>query len=144
MLFRSEIFAALTGGRWPQLSLARDFTAQAVQEGGAPPRSWLALSAGTAEQLYLSVRLAICALTAPGAPLVLDDALAAFDGERCVRALEYLQDAARERQILLFSCHSREADWAEAHGVPVIPLSCHAAPVRDARLPSDSGWSAGR
>ena len=115
-----EIFSALTGGRWPRLSLARDFSAQAVPEGGTLPRSWLALSAGTAEQLYLSVRLAVCALTASGVPLVLDDALAAFDDKRCALALDYLRDAARERQILLFSCHSREADWARAHNVPVI------------------------
>ena len=115
-----EIFAALTGGRWSHLSLARDFTAQVVREGEALPRSYLALSVGTAEQLYLSVRLAICALTAPDAPLVLDDALTAFDDGRCSLALSYLKEAARERQILLFSCHSREADWAAAHGVPVI------------------------
>lgn len=118
-----EIFSALTGGRWPRLSLARDFTAQAVREDGALPRSWLALSAGTAEQLYLSVRLAICALTAPDAPLVLDDALCAFDDGRCALALDYLKETARERQILLFSCHSREADWAGAHGVPVVSFS---------------------
>lgn len=118
-----DIFSALTGGRWPRLSLARDFSAQAVREDETLPRSWLALSAGTADQLYLSVRLAICVLTAPDVPLVLDDALAAFDDERCARALDYLQSAARERQILLFSCHSREADWAHAHGVPVIPFS---------------------
>ena len=117
-----EIFAALTGGRWPRLSLARDFTAQAVREGETLPRSWLALSAGTAEQLYLSVRLAVCALTVPDAPLVLDDALAAFDDGRCTLALDYLQGAARDRQILLFSCHSREADWAVAHGVPVVNI----------------------
>ena len=115
-----EIFSALTKGRWPRLTLARDFSAQAVPEGGTLPRSWLALSAGTAEQLYLSVRLAVCALTAPDVPLVLDDALAAFDDERCALALDYLQGAVRERQILLFSCHSREADWARARNVPVI------------------------
>ena len=115
-----EFFSALTGGRWPRLSLARDFTAQAVREGETLPRPYLALSAGTAEQLYLSVRLAVCALTAPDAPLVLDDALAAFDDERCALALDCLKETARERQILLFSCHSREADWAEAHGVPVV------------------------
>ena len=117
-----KIFAALTGRRWSRLSLARDFTAQAVREGEALPRPWLALSAGTAEQLYLSVRLAVCTLTVPDAPLVLDDALAAFDDGRCALALDYLYKTARERQILLFSCHSREADWAEAHGVPVIRL----------------------
>ena len=117
-----EIFAALTGGRWPRLSLARDFTAQAVREDGTLPRSWLALSAGTAEQLYLSVRLAVCALTVPDVPLVLDDALAAFDDGRCALALDYLRGVGQGRQILLFSCHSREADWAAAHNVPVIKL----------------------
>ena len=118
-----EIFAALTGGRWPRLALARDFTAQAVREGETLPRSWLALSAGTAQQLYLSVRLAVCDLTAPDAPLVLDDALCAFDNERCALALDCLREIARERQILLFSCHSREADWAAAHNVPVVSFS---------------------
>ena len=118
-----EIFSALTGGRWPRLSLARDFTAQAVREGEALPRSWLALSAGTAEQLYLSVRLAVCALTVPDAPLVLDDALAAFDDGRCALTLDYLNKTAQKRQVLLFSCHSREADWARAHGVPVVSFS---------------------
>ena len=116
------IFSALTGGRWPHLSLARNFTAQAVREDETLPRSWLSLSAGTAEQLYLSVRLAVCALTVPDAPLVLDDALAAFDDKRCALALDCLNETARKRQILLFSCHSREADWAAAHNVPVLRL----------------------
>lgn len=116
-----ELFAALTGGRWPKLTLARDFSAQAAAEDTLP-RSSLALSTGTAEQLYLAVRLAVCALTVPDAPIVLDDALTAFDDARCALALELLKEQARERQILLFSCHGREADWARAHDVPMIQL----------------------
>lgn len=116
-----ELFAALTEGRWPRLTLARDFSAQAA-EGDALPRPSLALSTGTAEQLYLAVRLAVCALTVPDAPIVLDDALCAFDDARCTLALELLREQARERQILLFSCHSRERVWAKAHGVPVVKL----------------------
>lgn len=117
-----ELFAALTGGRWDGLILARDFSAQAAREGEALPRSALALSTGTAEQLYLAVRLAVCALTAPDAPILLDDALATFDDSRMERALELLKELGGERQILLFSCHSREAAWARAQGVPVIEL----------------------
>ena len=44
-------------------------------------------------------------------PIVLDDALANFDDDRCAAALRYLKEAARKRQILLFTCHSREADF---------------------------------
>lgn len=117
-----ELFAALTGGRWDRLSLARDFSAQAVREGEALPRSVLALSTGTAEQLYLAVRLAVCALTVPDAPILLDDALAAFDDGRMERALTLLKEMGEERQILLFSCHSREGLWAKAQGVPVVEL----------------------
>ncbi len=117
-----ELFAALTGGRWPRLTLARDFSAQAAGEGSALPRPSLALSTGTAEQLYLAVRLAVCALTVPDAPLVLDDALSAFDDGRMALALELLKGQGAQRQILLFSCHSREAEWARAHNVPVLKL----------------------
>lgn len=74
------------------------------------------------DQLYLAVRLAVCQLTAPDAPILLDDALAAFDDGRMALALELLRGLGEERQILLFSCHSREAAWARAQGVPVIEL----------------------
>ncbi len=117
-----ELFAVLTGGRWDRLALARDFSALAAGEGDALPHPSLALSAGTEEQLYLAVRLAVCQLTAPGAPLVLDDALASFDDGRMALALELLKGLGGERQILLFSCHRREAQWAGAHCVPVLTL----------------------
>lgn len=117
-----ELFCALTGGRWPRLTLARDFSAQAAGKRETLPHPSLALSTGTAEQLYLAVRLAVCALTVPDAPLVLDDALAAFDDGRCALALELLKEQSAERQILLFSCHSRETEWARAHNVSVITL----------------------
>ena len=43
-------------------------------------------------------------------PLVLDDALANFDDERAGYALETIRDIARKRQVLLFTCHSREGE----------------------------------
>ena len=45
--------------------------------------------------------------------MVLDDALANFDDARCAAALDYLTREAQNRQILLFTCHSREADFLE-------------------------------
>ena len=56
------------------------------------------------------MRLAVCESVLPPekeVPLILDDALAAFDDERCAAALEYLRTCGR--QVLLFTCHSREA-----------------------------------
>ena len=118
-----EIFSALTGGRWSGLSLARDFSARATEHGALLPRSGLALSAGTADQLYLALRLAICRLTLPHSPILLDDALSAFDDRRMTLALDCLAQESHGRQIFLFSCHSREEAWAETHGVPTLRLS---------------------
>lgn len=72
------------------------------------------LSAGALDQLYLAVRLAICELVLPPekqVPIVLDDALANFDDSRCAAALQFLKEAAGNRQILLFTCHSREGEF---------------------------------
>ena len=118
----AEIFSALTGGKYNQVTLRRDFSALAGEEA-QPLHSGLYLSAGTADQLYLAVRLALSQLTLPGIPLVLDDILATFDDHRAALALDYLARLGKERQILLFSCHSREAQWARAHQIPVLTLS---------------------
>ena len=68
------------------------------------------------DQLYLAVRLAVCELALPAedpSPLVLDDALTDFDDHRMGLALNCLRDLSQERQILLFTCQSRERAWLE-------------------------------
>jgi len=114
-----RILAALTGDKYQKVTLTREFEAAAEERGGVLPRRALTLSQGTAEQLYLAVRLAICRLALPGdetAPLVLDDALDAFDDTRMALALDCLRTMAEERQVLLFTCHGREGACAENWG----------------------------
>lgn len=98
----------LTGGKYHALSLDKELEASASGERDVLPHSALYLSKGTVDQIYLAVRLAVCDLCLPDAPLVLDEALAAFDDVRAKRALELLQELSAQRQILLFSCHTRE------------------------------------
>ena len=91
--------------------LDRAFRALFGEAGGAAHEAAL-LSQGAFDQLYLAVRLAICDMVLPAdrhVPYVLDDALVSFDDERCRAALELLCRIARDRQVLLLTCHSREA-----------------------------------
>ncbi len=118
-----QLMAQLTGGQHTGLTLARDLSAQVEQQGIPLPHSHLFLSAGAQEQLYLALRLALSDLTAPEAPLVLDDTLAYFDDQRAAAALELLEEQAQNRQILLFSCHDRDARWGYQHGAAVTTLS---------------------
>ncbi|MEG0824255.1 MAG: AAA family ATPase [Oscillospiraceae bacterium] len=108
-----EIFQKLTGEKYQGVTLNRDFEASATEAGGLIPRRVLSLSQGTADQLYLAVRLAVCDLVLSAddpSPLVLDDALVTFDDSRMAAALRYLQTLAEARQILLFTCQSREGE----------------------------------
>jgi uncharacterized protein YhaN len=67
-------------------------------------------SEGTIDQLYLSLRLAVAKELTPDAPLVLDDALVRFDDVRHAAAMEVLRQEAESKQIILFTCQSRELD----------------------------------
>ena len=103
-----QILCALTDGRYHAMTLDRDFDASAQSADSLLPRSALSLSRGTVDQLYLSVRLAVCQLCLdPASPLVLDDALLTFDDGRMALALNYL--SGLEQQVLLFSCQMRES-----------------------------------
>lgn len=108
----AEIFADMTGSTWSHILLDREFRLSA--ESGSDPtrRSVQLLSAGTADQLYLAVRLAICEMILPpeqNPPLILDDALLTFDDARLSTTLDYLTRLGAQRQILLFTCQGREA-----------------------------------
>ena len=108
----AEIFGDMTGSTWSHILLDREFHLSA--ESGSDPtrRSVQLLSAGTADQLYLAVRLAICEMILPpeqNPPLILDDALLTFDDARLSTTLDYLTRLGAQRQILLFTCQGREA-----------------------------------
>lgn len=110
----AEIFDGLTGGAYGGVILDKTLRVSAEPAGTGVPRDVGYLSAGAADQLYLAVRLAVCDLVLPSenaVPIVLDDALASFDDKRCAAALAYLREEAKTRQILLFTCHSREAAY---------------------------------
>lgn len=113
----AEIFSAFTGGRYSGVVLDRAFHLAAEPAGDTVYRDAALLSAGATDQLYLAVRLAICDLVLPAeksVPIILDDALANFDDQRCAAALRWLRQ--QKRQILLFTCHSREADFFAGDG----------------------------
>ncbi len=113
-----EIMQALTGGAYEKLSFDRSLAADAKRSGDTISHPAAFLSQGSADQLYLALRMAICQLALPedcSCPLILDDALVNFDDERMGYALELLREIARDRQVILFSCHDRERKYLEKH-----------------------------
>ena len=97
----------MTGGRYSDVLINRDFTARAKTQDDAVARDSEYLSAGTLDLMYLAVRLAVCELAMPKGepcPLIIDDALVNLDAERTKQAMALLRELAHDRQIILFTC----------------------------------------
>ena len=103
-----ELFARLTGERYQRLTLGQDLSVEASAQDENTLRGTLWRSDGTVDQLYLALRLAVAEELTPTAPLVLDDALVRFDDTRLAAALSLLEQTADEKQVILFTCQSRE------------------------------------
>jgi len=103
-----ELFSKLTGGRYQRLTLGEDLSLSSAAENEDTLRSSLWRSDGTVDQLYLALRLAVAEELTPDAPLVLDDALVRFDDARLAVALDILKEASQNKQVILFTCQSRE------------------------------------
>ncbi len=120
----SRAFASLTLGRYAGLDLDYDDRDQPLilpmrpdAEGKAAAVPLAALSDGTADQLYLALRLAYLHhyLGAnPPQPVILDDILVNFDNERAKAALAELARLAGRTQVILFTHHRHLADLARA------------------------------
>lgn len=122
----AEIFADMTGSDWSSILLDREFHLSAETDSDPTRRNVQLLSTGTADQLYLAVRLAICEMILPpeqNPPLILDDALLTFDDMRLGKTLDYLTRLGEKRQILLFTCQGREAAYlSDRAGIHIIHI----------------------
>lgn len=99
-----EFLSRLTMGKYTHLHLSQELSLKASTDGEAMSRSQLWRSDGTADQIYLALRLAVWEALMSGGPLVIDDALVRFDRDRMDAAEQLLRELAREHQIIVFSC----------------------------------------
>ncbi len=97
------------------------------------------LSRGTREAVYLSLRMALVgAYARRGAviPMVLDDVLVNFDGQRAKAAAELLCDFSRNGyQILMFTCHDHMRDLFHSLNADVRILPGHKEVVETSAMP---------
>ena len=122
----------LTQGRYRRVWTPLGEHVLRVDDAEGRPLPVEALSRGTREQLFLSLRLALASSYARrGAPLplVLDDVLVNFDAERAKAAAAVLRDfAAAGHQLLVFTCHEHILKLFKSLKVPVSRLPDNAEP----------------
>lgn len=113
-----EWLPSVTGGRYGDCRV--DPASLAVEVRGPDGRFRAAdlLSHGTAEQVYLLLRLALARRLArpdEACPLLLDDALSGCDATRARAVLETLLAIADETQVILFTHDDDVRQWADRH-----------------------------
>ena len=103
-----ELFGKFTAGRYETVRLKEDLSLEVGMQQEIKTHSVQWPSDGTVDQLYLALRLAVAEELTPEAPLVLDDAMVRFDDTRLTTALNILSEMAEDKQVILFTCQSRE------------------------------------
>lgn len=109
-----EWLPQVTGGRYTDCRVDPKTLLVEVREPQGEWRDASLLSHGTAEQVYLLLRLALCRhLVAENetCPLILDDPVSACDGHRQILVLETLLAISEETQVILFTHDDDVRDW---------------------------------
>lgn len=112
----SEIFAQITGGKYKRVLLTENF--EIYLDTGEKYLQLYQVSYGTAEQVYLALRLACGTILCQEEelPLILDETFAMYDEKRLIQALKYISQ--RKSQVILFSSNKREIQVLEKAGIP--------------------------
>ncbi len=118
-----EIFAHITLGSFEGLRLDPNekgdgMVLKGIRPGGKNLVDVSGMSDGTADQLYLAVRLASLETHVKKnepMPFILDDILIKFDDERSVATLEILAQLSEKTQVVFFTHHRHLLELAEAH-----------------------------
>jgi uncharacterized protein YhaN len=115
------LFASLTAGSFSGLKADLDDKGEPVLLGiradGTTHLKVDAMSEGTADQLYLALRLASLQTYLDGhepMPLVVDDILVNFDNARSLAALQALAELSKRTQVLFFTHHDHLVDLARS------------------------------
>ena len=113
----SQYITGITGGIYDSMSIDENLNVFLNTKTKLVPLE--NVNSGTMDQVYLALRLAAAKLlqgSGSGFPLIFDDSFTQYDDERLKTALEWLA-SAYGGQIIIFTCHRREAQMLRARQV---------------------------
>jgi uncharacterized protein YhaN len=128
----SELFSQMTLGSFGRLQADYDDKGNpvliGVRSGGGAPVGVDGMSDGTADQLYLALRLASLEQYLEHnepLPFVVDDILLRFDDARALATLAVLAGLAQKTQVLFFTHHQHLVELAGSSQVPRLSYNLH-------------------
>lgn len=113
----SELISGITGGIYDSMSVDESLNVFMNTRTRLVPVEQV--SSGTMDQIYLALRLAAARIIQPEGdymPLIFDDSFVLYDEDRLRTALKWLKKAY-PGQIIIFTCHQREAQMMTAEQI---------------------------
>lgn len=114
----SSLISGITGGIYNSMSVDENLNAWLNTRNKLIPIDQV--SSGTMDQVYLALRLAAAKLIQNNMdemPIMFDDSFIQYDDERLRSALKWLS-RAYHGQLIVFTCHQREAQMLTANQIP--------------------------
>ena len=105
------IMTKITKGKYSTVKVDDNMDVMVLDEQSGQMVDAESLSNGTIDQIYLALRFSIIdnLLASNKMPIILDDCFVQYDDYRLKEVLEYLHSVCGEKQIIMFTCHTREA-----------------------------------
>ena len=113
----SQYITGITGGIYDSMSIDENLNVFLNTKSRLVPLE--SISSGAMDQVYLALRLAAARLLQGDGepfPLIFDDSFVLYDDERLKTALKWLVKAY-DSQIIIFTCHQREAQLLTANQI---------------------------
>ncbi|WP_226676026.1 ATP-binding protein [Mesobacillus jeotgali] len=114
MLAKAEnILSILTDGRYVRIIPQLSGSGFLIERNDHMLFEANELSQATAEQVYVSIRLALAAghYDRYPFPIIIDDSFVNFDYKRTARIIKLLREMSNKNQILIFTCHRHLLDY---------------------------------
>ena len=112
----SKIVRSITDCRYEELKVDENFVLRTTDPCLKDIVPISALSGGTVDQMYLALRIALVQTIEKKTeklPLIMDEVLSQYDDTRSLDTIKLLKEISKERQIVFFTCKSREIEMAK-------------------------------
>jgi len=116
----SDIFSHLTNDRYQTMIKPAETNELRIKDGYGNTKGIIEMSRGTKEELYFAMRLGLIKeyeKRSESMPVIMDDILVNFDDERGPLAIKALQNFAKERQVVVLTCHKNTVEIYGKYGV---------------------------
>ncbi len=121
----SRYFSKITSNRYKRIHVSLDEKEVAVYDIMEASKKISQLSRGTKEQLLISLRLGFIEeyeKKAEPLPVIMDEVLVNFDPDRARKTAEILHEFAKNRQVLIFSCHPSTVEYFNGLEVSLVEI----------------------